>query len=679
MKICIVTPDIVGPIKNGGIGTHCHYLSELLKDHELTVLFTAKTEKGSARKWRDWFAERNIRLVVLGEQKLPQPVAPFNPEPELFFERSWASYQWLQEQDFQTIHFQDWGGNGFFSIRAKRSGMAFLNTKLTVTMHSSSEWQRQGMGQWPEKTCAHYKLNRVERYCCENADVLISPTRHMIDWARAQGWDIPAGVQRMPYPFLLNRSLQKDRRPDVGHLIFFGRLETRKGVEIFCQALTQSLASAGLAGIKKISFVGKPGFVKGEAALDYISRFQKTLPVEISVVVKDQLDSHAAVSYLIETGGIVFIPSLLDNSPFTVLECIENKLPFFCACAGGIPELVDPRCLFDPDVKSLAQVLSRLEEHLDHWQHTYDAAQANKTWLDFHKPVQNRAGGLDAVLEEPLISVCIPHYNHVDYLPQAIKGITSGEYRNYEIIIVDDGSTDPRAEELLRHYDAEDADSRIKVIRHSINRGLGATRNTAVEHARGDLVYFNDADNVAFPNLLSTYARAFQHSRADCLTCGFLAFRSEEYPNARTRAKYTFRPYGDFGALGLLDNVWGDAGFGIRRKVFQHLEGFATTRGVALEDWEFLLRLSLKGYHLDVIPEPLYWYRHMPGSMLRSDSRYHSHHHLLQTYLNDRNQAEKDLLLNLLIPLNEEHTTLEKLWMKLDLRIRKFLSRKRGG
>lgn len=677
MKICIVTPDIVGPIKNGGIGTHCHYLCELLKDHELTVLFTAKPEKGSGRKWREWFRARNIRLLVLGELKLPAPKAPFNPEPEVFFERSWACYRWLREQDFQMIHFQDWGGNGFFSIRAKRTGMAFLHTQLTVTMHSSSEWQRQGMGQWPEKTRAHYKLNRMERYCCENADQLISPSQHMVDWTRSQGWAISSDVKWMPCPFVNHRASTPDRRTDANHLIFFGRLETRKGLEVFCEAILKASNEVGFSGFNRISFLGKPGFVKGEAALDYIQRFQNALPAGVQVVIKDRLDSHDAVSYLIETGGLVFIPSLVDNCPFTVIECIANDLPFFCARSGGIPELVDPRCLFDSTAESLAQLLCRRDESLtERRQHPYRPAEANQRWVDFHADIAETAVSPVVVKEEPLISVCIPHYNHIDYLPHAIQGITSGEYRQYEIIIVDDGSTDPRVEERLRYYEAENDDGRIKVIRHATNKGLSATRNTAVAHARGDIVYFNDSDNVAFPELLATYARAFQNSSADCLTCGFLAFRSEEYPSERTRPRYIFRPYGDFGALGLLDNVLGDAGFGIRREVFQKMGGFVTTRGVALEDWEFLLRLTLEGYLLDVIPEPLYWYRHMPGSMLRRDSRYHSHQHLLQTFLKDRDAVDRDLLLNLLVPLNEEHTALEKLWMKLDLRIRKFLARR---
>jgi glycosyltransferase involved in cell wall biosynthesis len=677
MKICIVTPDIVGPIKNGGIGTHCHYLCELLKEHELTVLFTARPEKVSAKRWRDWFSERNIRLVVLGELSLPQPLAPFNPEPEVFFDRSWRCYQWLREQNFEYIHFQDWGGNGFFSIRAKRTGIGFTNTTLAVTMHSSSEWQRQGMGHWPEKTRSHYKLNRVERYCCENADQLISPSRHMVEWAREQGWRIPADAKVMPCPFVRHQKEQSLSPVDFSHLIFFGRLETRKGLDVFCKALTSLFKESGNSGIQQVSFVGKPGFIKGEGALEYLRRFNDSIPSGIKVTIHDKLDSHAAVAFLVSAGGIVFIPSLVDNCPFTVLECIENHIPFFCARSGGIPDLVDERCLFDPDVDSLKQLISSRETMLQPWEHRYNAEQANRAWLDIHRLEQQPGAVPDSVREDLLISVCIPHYNHLDFLPQAIKGITSGDYRNFEIIIVDDGSTDPRAAELLRRYETENTGGRIKVIRHAENQGLGATRNTAVEHAKGDWVYFNDADNVAFPELLSTYAKAFQSSRADCLTCGFLAFRSEAYPVAETRAKYTFRPYGDFGSLGLLDNVMGDAGFGIRKKVFQQLGGFSATHDFALGDWEFLLRLCLKGCHLDVIPEPLYWYRHMPGSMLRSDSRYHSHRHLLQAFLKDRDEAEKDLLLNLLIPLNEEHSALEKLWMKLDLRVRKLLAWKR--
>ena len=59
MKICLVTPDIVGPINNGGIGTHCHHFAKFAREagHEVTVLFTGPVQNGTAESHREEYRE----------------------------------------------------------------------------------------------------------------------------------------------------------------------------------------------------------------------------------------------------------------------------------------------------------------------------------------------------------------------------------------------------------------------------------------------------------------------------------------------------------------------------------------------------------------------------------------------------------------------------------------------
>jgi glycosyltransferase involved in cell wall biosynthesis len=97
---------------------------------------------------------------------------------------------------------------------------------------------------------------------------------------------------------------------------------------------------------------------------------------------------------------------------------------------------------------------------------------------------------------QPLISVIIPAYNTKLTIERAIKSVLSQTYQDYEIIVVDDGSTDKTAE-CIRHFD-----STIKYL-HQENQGVSAARNAGVAAADGKWIAFLDADDEWHPNKLN--------------------------------------------------------------------------------------------------------------------------------------------------------------------------------
>jgi len=91
-----------------------------------------------------------------------------------------------------------------------------------------------------------------------------------------------------------------------------------------------------------------------------------------------------------------------------------------------------------------------------------------------------------------VISVIIPVYNVAAYLPACLDSVLAQSYRDFELLLVDDGSTDGSAD-VCDDYACRDA--RVSVI-HQINRGPSAARNAALEVAQGDYVAFIDSDDV---------------------------------------------------------------------------------------------------------------------------------------------------------------------------------------
>lgn len=112
--------------------------------------------------------------------------------------------------------------------------------------------------------------------------------------------------------------------------------------------------------------------------------------------------------------------------------------------------------------------------------------------------------------DTPLLTVIVPVYNILEYLPRCVRSITAQTYRDLEILLVDDGSTDGTGE-LCDRLAAEDG--RIQVY-HKENGGSSSARNLGLSHAHGDYVGFVDSDDYIEPGM---YERLLEGIRKFCV------------------------------------------------------------------------------------------------------------------------------------------------------------------
>ena len=110
---------------------------------------------------------------------------------------------------------------------------------------------------------------------------------------------------------------------------------------------------------------------------------------------------------------------------------------------------------------------------------------------------------------QPLVSIIMPVYNCEKYLTESIGSVISQSYQNWELIIVDDGSTD-RSSEIIDAYSQKDV--RIKAF-HKPNQGVSMARNLALEQMKGEYVTFIDSDDVYHANRLSRMIQVFAQNR----------------------------------------------------------------------------------------------------------------------------------------------------------------------
>ena len=117
-------------------------------------------------------------------------------------------------------------------------------------------------------------------------------------------------------------------------------------------------------------------------------------------------------------------------------------------------------------------------------------------------------------ISPPYISVIVPMYKVERYIKACIDSILNQTFQDFEIIIVDDASPDNSYDICQKLYGNN---KKVRIVRHKQNKGLGPSRNTGIENARGKYVYFVDSDDLILPNALETLYNAAKETNADVI------------------------------------------------------------------------------------------------------------------------------------------------------------------
>lgn len=204
----------------------------------------------------------------------------------------------------------------------------------------------------------------------------------------------------------------------------------------------------------------------------------------------------------------------------------------------------------------------------------------------------------------PVVSVVLPCYNAHRYLGQAVGSVLAQTFRDFEIVVIDDGSTDPETGRFLNTLPGE-----VRLIRQE-NRGLPAARNRGFSEARGEFVLPLDCDDWLEPDALAALVQALRDDPGAAFA--FTQMHMEGDGRGVLAKNYNFfeqlflnqLPY----CLMLRKSAWEAAG------------GYDETMRRGYEDWEFNIRLGSRGYFGVAVAEPLFHYRIAQSGMLLSTS-----------------------------------------------------------
>jgi glycosyltransferase involved in cell wall biosynthesis len=217
------------------------------------------------------------------------------------------------------------------------------------------------------------------------------------------------------------------------------------------------------------------------------------------------------------------------------------------------------------------------------------------------------------------ISVIIPAYNAESFITETLNSVLTQSYRDLEVIVIDDGSTDRTAkivEKIAR------GDTRVRLVFQQ-NAGVAAARNAGIKVARGEWFAFLDADDIWHPHKLEKQLRRFQQldETIGLVYCWSVLIRET---SELTGGYIAFSFNGDVGhALTYLNFIGNASAPLIRRSVIEDVGGFDITlkaqQAQGCEDWELYMRIAER-YQFDVVPEFLVSYRQQSAAMSRNST-----------------------------------------------------------
>lgn len=257
-----------------------------------------------------------------------------------------------------------------------------------------------------------------------------------------------------------------------------------------------------------------------------------------------------------------------------------------------------------------------------------------------------------------MISVIVPVYNVEKYLKDCIESILKQTFSNFELILLDDGSTD-KSGMICDQYIK---DSRVKVI-HKKNEGVSATRNRGIEEANGEFITFIDSDDCIDENMLEIMLEYQKKDNADLVQCNLINFTDDKcffpYKNVKThlynsddeelKRSIISINYSNINCNGKYGPIRCIGGKLYRTSIIKNNNIKFDEKIYILEDGIFNFEFYEKATTVMILSDALYKYRQIPSSTTyRYNKDQLEQNKLISNYFKDKNIDEKYTLVNYL-------------------------------
>lgn len=251
----------------------------------------------------------------------------------------------------------------------------------------------------------------------------------------------------------------------------------------------------------------------------------------------------------------------------------------------------------------------------------------------------------------PLVSVIISSYNHENYVQETIKSIIVQNYKNIELIIIDDGSTDRTFEKILEMESICNKRFVNTILQKQQNQGIGATCNKLIGLSRGEYLYYIASDDLAKPNAIKDEVSFLEQHKDYALVVGnneiidengIVSYWDKDRKLEYNKNKACYQTFADFLKIRQLGNNFGTYlylyrgnhipnGYLVRKSIYNKTG--LNSKAAPLEDWFMNLQIS-KYSKIKYIDKILFSYRWHPNNTIQQSKKIQDMYDLTLQYEN---------------------------------------------
>jgi glycosyltransferase involved in cell wall biosynthesis len=571
-RVTVIAHELRGFLPVGGMGTATTFLALALArmGHSVEILLGMHLLGAIEPTWEAIYREAGVRIRPAPEDD--EPVEPWH------FLHPHNVQLGLRADLPDVVIAHDFAAPAYSALRLRQAGIAFEDSLFVVFCHGT---RRYVVDLSPTIPLGDLQtvlaVGVLEQTCVELADVVVSPSAYLIDWMRGRGWVLPERTRVIPYftaSEATGESAPLARRPTpdpIRRFAFFGRVDEKKGIKAFAAALN-SLEPERLANIE-VEFVGKTTRTWTRERTESLLS-QRTRDALAGLRFEAELDQQQALARLRRPGTLAIMPSLQENSPNTIYECLEQGIPFIASNVGGSPELIVPddhaRVLFEPTSEGIEAALRRV---LDEGvvpataRRAFESSVSFELWAEVLE-MRPRRRQLGEAETDERVDVVIVQRDSEKAVGRCLSALRRQIYTNFEVTVA-------------------------------------ADRQEGLRESSAPYVVFLDENDIPDAELLKTLVQARRGASADAVTCGLRLIGDD----GEHRLHFFS---GDPGGLGAIANAYGNVAL-IRRSLLENLKSQAPLPRDP--DWPLLAGLASSGARVVSVPISLVERRASPGSV----------------------------------------------------------------
>ncbi|MDP3372006.1 MAG: glycosyltransferase family 2 protein [Candidatus Paracaedibacteraceae bacterium] len=520
-------------------GHYSFLLMKSLKDrgYDVHILALTPLDKCSTQ-------DLNFYYDDITFETLPTWAGPVFSRDVPNLSKSFEIYRFLRSKKYDAIFYEEKNGTGFYLTEAKRQGYAFHDTVLIGSLLNPTEdlWDFNNENIFD---ISNYLTADIEQRSIESSNMMITLSKTLHDCMAHKGWNYPERKYILPPLHANLTQKEKELKRGIKELVFIGPLDIVNGFDILEKTIEIAFKKRpDLFKSLKITLLS--GDLERSSSSRSLQRTFKRSCKEKSISVLQHIDMSffEIMDYLQNPLCLPIFCSRKKSINFTQMASLEIGNHFIAQRNGAFEEYVN-QATFDNAMTSPLNPLPlalKLISVLDGEINLNVGPRLSKDdvqnlWSTFFNDLETsifqnqKTNKLEESqnndIKTSFVSVCIPHHNRPDQLMDALKSLDAQDYKDFEVLVMDDGSPE-EAKQKLKEIVEPYMHQRGWQLFYQENQYMNAARNNLVLHAKGDWLLFMDDDDLAVPDEVSRFVKIATKTNADIVgTNCFLAYKEK--------------------------------------------------------------------------------------------------------------------------------------------------------